>query len=140
MTAPQYKNIIQWTLREIQETETKDSLTVARRIFKNLGVSFPNGDLENILKILKSKEYMGWKPHDIKYAQRFADVGVAAIGIDLTKVIIILPDEKTNNLSYDSSLNKIKTDSVKHTSELSPKETEKMHFFAYSYGYLFEDE
>ena len=139
MTAPQYKNIIQWTLRDIQEIETKDSLEVTRKIFKNLGVSFPNGNLENILKILKSQEYMGWKSHDAKYAQRFADVGVAAIGIDSTRVILLLPDEKTNNLAYDSDLNKVKCDSVKHTSQISSEETEKMHFFAYSYGYLFED-
>lgn len=139
MTAPQYKNIIQWTLRDIEETEAKNSLEVAKRILKNLGVSFPNGNLENILRILRSQEYMGWKRQDVKYAQKFADVGVAAIGIDSTKVIILLPDEKTNNLAYELSLNKVKCDSVKHTLELSPEEIKGLQFFAYSYEYHFED-
>lgn len=138
MIAPQYKNIIQWTLKyEISDSED-DNMMIVRRIFSNLGVAFPLGDLDEIISVLKSKTYMGWRQCSLNDVQRYANAGVASIGIARTGIIVILPDEKIVNFSADKELVLIKKDFIKHTNELSCDE-KNMMFFVYSYGFVFSD-
>ena len=59
MTGKQYNNVAQWTLANTPLIEESDSLAVAKAIFKNLGVAFPNGDYLEVLLALMSESYMG---------------------------------------------------------------------------------
>ncbi len=136
MIASQYKNIIQWTLCNGEINEIGDPLNMARKIFDNLGVAFPKGDLTKIIDILKSSSYMGWRPCAKEDVQKYADLGVASIGIDLNHIVIILPDDKISNFAYDKSLEQITNDIAKHISAIADEESHEMLFFVYSYGYI----
>ena len=138
MTGSQYKNIIQWTLFSQKDLASADSMTVVRKILNNLGVSFPNGTLKEIIRILKGKSFLGWRPCSGDDAQRYADLGVTSIAIDSARVIILCPDPKLPNLSDKAELEKQKNENVKHLSELSEKDNEKLLFFTYSYGQKLE--
>ena len=135
MIAQQYKNIIEWTLSLNNSLSDSDSLTVARKIFDNLGVALPQGRLEDIVTILNTKKYMGWTPCTKDDAQKFADAGVAAIAIDTSKIIVISPDEKTGNFSHTPKMSGSENIHIKHTTKLSNDEGDSMLFFSYSYGH-----
>ena len=60
MTGSQYKNIIQWTLFFHKDLEGADSMTVVKKILNNLGVAFPNGTLDDVIRILKKKRFLRW--------------------------------------------------------------------------------
>lgn len=135
MIAQQYKNIIEWTLSLNNSLSDSDSLTVARKIFDNLGVALPQGRLEDIVTILNTKKYMGWTPCTKDDAQKFADAGVIAIAIDNSKIIIIPPNEKISNFSHTVKMDGSENMHIKHTAKLSSDESEKMLFFSYSYGH-----
>lgn len=139
MLSSQYKNIIQWTLCYGGISENDDSISVVRKIFDNLGVALPQGNLDHIVQVLKSKTYMGWTPCTKEDAQRFVNVGVAAIGIGSNKVVIVLPDDSIENFSDDPNLKNIKNEIVKHTNNLEDEKNDDMHFFAYSYGFRFDN-
>lgn len=134
-----YKNIIQWTICYGQIPEDSDSITVAKKILDNLGVAFPNGNLDGIIQILKSKTYMGWNPCTREDAQRYANIGIATIAISPEKVIIIIPDKSIVNFSGDTNLQNAKNKYVMHSDDLSKEDIENALFFAYSYGYTFDD-
>lgn len=135
MTAAQYKNIILWTLYFDHISDAEASLTVARKLLDKLGVSFPQGDLPHIVQVLNGRRFLGWTSCTQDEAQRFLDVGVAALAIDDSRVIILLPSQNTETLSNHPELTEVKNDSVKCARDLDAKEFEKMQFFAYSYGY-----
>lgn len=136
MIASQYKNIIQWTLCNGEIDKIGDSISVARKIFDNLGVAFPKGDLTKIMDILKSGSYMGWRLCAKDDVQKYADLGVASVGIDSNHVVIITPDSKISNFAYDKSLEQITNDIAKHISSVTDEESHEMLFFVYSYGYI----
>ena len=135
MTAAQYKNIILWTLYFDHISESEASLTVARKLLSKLGVSFPQGELGQIVKILNGRRFLGWTPCTLDEAQRFLDAGVASMAIDESRVIILLPSQNAETLSHHQELMEVKNNSVKCARELDAKEYENMQFFAYSYGY-----
>lgn len=139
MIGAQYKNIIQWTLKHDIYDLNNDKMMIVRRIFANLGVAFPHGSLDEIISILRSKNYLGWRQCSFNDVQRYADAGVASIGISHTNVIIILPDDKVTNLAADNEIKSIHMDFVKHSIELAD-EQKNMLFFVYSYGFEFKEE
>lgn len=138
MTASQYKNIIQWSLFLNPNLSNAESLIVAKKIFDNLGVALPNGDYNEIINVLKSDTYMGWRNCSFEDLQIFADIGVPAMAISDDCIIVILPNSKFSNFSYNENLESIKNNNVKHSSEFTEKDSEKMRFFAYSYGYILD--
>ena len=91
MTGSQYKNIINKTLNDSSDLPEVD---IIKSIFDNLGVAFPNRDIAVISEFLNSNTYLGWRECTPEHAQRFADLGIAAIAVDLERVIIIYPNEK----------------------------------------------
>ena len=139
MIGPQYKNIIQWTLKHDISDLNDDRMVIARKIFSNLGVAFPIGDLDEIISILKSKNYLGWRQCSFNDVQKYANAGVASIGINHTDIVIILPDKKIANLAADNELQSIRISLIKHSNELAD-EQKNLLFFVYSYGYVFEEE
>ena len=54
MTNQQYKNIVDWTLENLDAAARDDSLSVARAVLNNCGVSLPVGGLPEILDALQS--------------------------------------------------------------------------------------
>lgn len=135
MIGPQYKNIIQWTIKHDISELNNDSMMIAKKVFANLGVAFPHGDLEEAISILKSKNYLGWRQCSFSNVQKYANAGIASIGINNTELIIILPDEKIANLSADDELQSVKADLIKHSKDLVDKNN--MLYFVYSYGFEF---
>ncbi len=135
MTGSQYKNIIQWTMCHGGIDSDCEALYAVRKIFNNLGVAIPCGGCEEIITALQSETYMGWRMSNREDAQRYADIGIAAIGIDGKRAFVILPDDKINNLSSDSALSKAENKNVKRSSELTSEEYDRLMYFVYSYGY-----
>ena len=133
MTASQYKNILQWSFF-LNPKLKKASLEDCRKIFQNLGVSFPLGELQEIIEILKSKKFLGWTPCSCEDAQKFANIGVPTIALNSNHIIFISPDDEINNLS---NLNQDEIENVKSINELSYSDIKNLLFFAYSYGYIF---
>lgn len=139
MLNSQYKNIVQWTIRYNQLSEDETAVNAMRILFNNLGVALPQGNLEDITKILKTKTFIGWRPCTCKDAKRFANSGVAAMAVSGNKAVIILPDKNVDNFSDDSSLNETKSRFIAYADDVSETDCGDTLFFAYSYGYVFED-
>lgn len=136
MTASQYKNIVQWTLCECKFTAEEQSLKVVRRLFKNLGISFPHeGACDQLLHILKTNAFLGWRENSWEDAQKYADLGIVSIGINTSKVILILPDESTPILTNIQDVISAENPNVKHSSNLSDDEKRNMYFFSYRYRF-----
>lgn len=91
MNKKQYNNVIENTLKF---EKTDDSLTMARAIFENMGISLPQGDIKTVYETIKTDDYMGWKSCSMKEAQTAADKGVAAIGISEDKVVVLSANDE----------------------------------------------
>jgi len=139
MLNSQYKNIVQWTIRYNQLSEDETAVNAIRILFNNLGVALPQGNLDDITKILKTKTFMGWRPCTCKDAKRFANSGVTTMAISGDKAVLILPDKDVDNFTDDSSLNETKSRFIAYADDVSETDYGDALFFAYSYGYVFED-
>ena len=140
MNGAQYKNVIKWTLAFSGVTEDMDSQTVTRTICKNLGVAYPHGNNSEVVRILNGKRFLGWTPASCEDAQRFADLGVATIGISKEKTVLICPNDELSILTDLPEPAKAQNEYVKHTKDISPEEREKLQFFTYSYGHVLDKE
>ena len=139
MTASQYKNIVQWTLWQNNFPADTPSLTVARKLFKNLGISFPQGNsTEQILPILNTNSFLGWRHNFWEDAQKYADIGIVSIGIDNQNIIILLPSQEIPILTNISDVISVKHPCVKHTDDLSDEEY-NMDFFSYRYQFELDE-
>ena len=139
MTASQYKNIVQWTLWQNNFPADTPSLTVARKLFKNLGISVPQGNsTEQILPILNANSFLGWRHNSWEDAQKYADIGIVSIGIDNQNIIILLPSQEIPILTNISDVISVKHPCVKHTDDLSDEEY-NMDFFSYRYQFELDE-
>lgn len=129
MTASQYKNIIQWTLFLNKNSENNSKLTMVRKMFNNLGVAFPNADIDDCIKILNEGTYLGWRKCSAEEAQNFSNGGIPAIAINSSNIIVIVPDSSVDILTSNKEVVEMKNSNVKHITEIS----EQMIFFAYTY-------
>ena len=102
MTNQQYKNITEWTLKNMDAAERNDSLTVARAILNNCGVSLPEGDMPEILDALQSGDYMWWRPCTYEQAKSFADEGQPVVGVDDGRLIVIVPSDIMSDTMSDT--------------------------------------
>lgn len=138
MNGAQYKNIIKWTLAFGKIPEDADSQSLVRTICMNLGVAYPHGNIKEVMRILSGKRFLGWTHATAEEAQRFADLGVAAIGICEDKVVMICPDDKLFILTDRPEPAKAQNEYVKHIGDISPEEREKLKFYTYSYGHVLD--
>lgn len=137
MLAQQYKNIIQWSLCELEESKSElDIQSTIRNLFDNLGIAFPQGDLKKVLEILQTNDYMGWRNCSCSEAQKFANIGIASIGISIEIIFLIMPDDAIENFSAEPKMLQIKNPAIKHTDELSEKEKTDYLYFSYNYGHV----
>lgn len=140
MTASQYKNIIKWTISTNLEETTSDCLAFSKKLFDNLGVAFPHGNLGNIMHIFNSTRFLGWRICDPKDAQKYANIGIPTIGINSNKIVIIIPNAEIDDLCGFEDISDITHENVKLVEELSEDEgNENLTFYTYSYGYKIED-
>ncbi|MBR2848542.1 MAG: hypothetical protein IKB87_03695 [Clostridia bacterium] len=139
MTASQYKNILQWTLFLNPELEKSDAMSAVRKLFDNLGVAFPQGTFTEILSVLKNDTFLGWRSCSCDETQKYADIGIPAIGVANDKTIIIPPKEAISILTANKEIEKLKSTYIKYAAELTAEERENMCFFVYSYGYKPKD-
>ena len=140
MNAAQYKNIIKWTIATTSNVSNIDSLSFAKKVFDNLGVAFPHGDLNIITNILNNSKYLGWRNCSQDQAQKYANIGIPTIGINSNKIVIIIPNAEIDDLCGFEDISDITHENVKLVEELSEDEVyENLTFYTYSYGYKIED-
>lgn len=89
MNTKHYNDVIDWTLKHDPAAQTEDSLTTARAVFKNMGVSLPNGSMQEAYETIKTNKYMGWRACTMEEAQQAANRGTAAIGISSDRMVVL---------------------------------------------------
>lgn len=104
MNSKQYNNIINHTLVNEQVAQTGDSLAIARAIFNNMGVALPSGDLSEIMEVLETDDYMGWRACTSENAQRAANSGIAAIGIGENQIVVVAAEDEEGLLVQTASV------------------------------------
>lgn len=130
MTGAQYSSVAHWTLANMDAETAKNSLSAIREVFKNCGVAFPNGEISEVMRILMSDKYMGWENCTYRQAQEYANAGIAAVGIDGERIVIILPEEGERKRKV-ADINENAAKYVKQVSRISIAERMPMQFFAY---------
>lgn len=132
MTGKEYRSVIDWTVKKCKERSDEPIETV-RAVCKNLGTELPDGDVREISEVLKTNDYMGWRSYNINDAKFCADIGIATIGIDDDKIVILADNADKNN---PSMLTKNSTDDIimTVTDETSALSVGNMQFYSYSYG------
>ncbi len=126
MTNKQYKNIIQMTLLNKENTTGKEDVEVLKKVFDNCGVPFPTGTKEEVTDALKGGTYIDWSPCSAAEAQAAANEGIASVAISKTKAYVVEP-EGTDTLSASAEINSVY--SVNATA-LTAEEEESTEFFA----------
>ena len=104
MNTKQYNNVINWTLKHQQATQTEDSLATARVIFNNMGVALPNGNMQEVYDTIKTNQYMGWRACTMQEAQEAADKGTAAIGISKDRVVVLSATDEEEPVAETASV------------------------------------
>ena len=104
MNKKQYNNIIDWTLKHENSSQTDDSVSTARAIFNNMGVALPQGNCAEIADTLKSDDYMGWKSCTAEEAQAAANKGTAAIAVSDDELIIVAAEDEEEPITGAASL------------------------------------
>ena len=104
MNTKQYNNVINWTLKHQQATQTEDSLATARVIFNNMGVALLNGNMQEVYDTIKTNQYMGWRACTMEVAQQAANNGTAAIGISNDKIVILSAADEEEPVTQTASV------------------------------------
>ena len=104
MNKKQYNNIIEYTLKHDKSAQIGDSLSIARAIFNNMGVALPQGDIKAVYKTIKTNKYMSWRYCSAKQAQTAADNGIAAIGINENRIIVLSAADKEQPVAQTASV------------------------------------
>lgn len=132
MTAKEYRSVVDWTVKKCKE-RSDETIDTVRAVCKNLGAELPDGDVREISEVLKTNDYMGWRSCSINDAKFCAEIGVAAIGIDDNKIVIVADNANKNN---PSMLTKNSTDDIimTITDDTPALAVGNIHFYSYSYG------
>ena len=104
MNKKHYNNVIDWTLKHDRAAQTEDSLATARAIFKNMGVALPNGSMQEVYDTIKTNKYMGWRACTMQQAQKAANKGTAAIGINKDRMVILSATDEEEPVTATASV------------------------------------
>ena len=137
MTNSQYLNIIKYSAYMEHEAGNIDYFSVARNILKKLGVAFPTGSYEEAINAMKNNCFLGWRACSKDEAQKYANVGVTAIAINAGKIIIIRPDQNTDDLLGTIFVDIDNHPCIKHTTQLNDSQNAYTMYYAYSYGHIY---
>ncbi len=124
MNKKQYNNVIDYTLKHEQ---TDNSLSTARAIFDNMGVALPQGDIKTVYETIKTDNYMGWKSCTMKEAQAAADKGIASIGINEDRIVVLSATDEEQPVAQTASVMTIDENTSAYA-------VEGMRYYSYSYG------
>lgn len=128
MNKKQYTNIINRTLKYSEDLRASGALTIARAIFKNMGVSLPQGGCKEVFECLKQNCFMAWRTCSLKDAQEFVNNGIAAIGINEDRIVVLSPETTSETDTFATAVVlSLSEDTV--TSSLS-----KLQFYGYFSG------
>lgn len=120
MTTAEYEKAIRNALSEAQQTN--DCISVVRKILNNCDAEFPYGDCRGILAELSENNFSQWRSCTYEDAEKFADEGVPAVGVNEERMILIAPNDGE----------KYKNKFVNQANSLTPNELANLKFFAYS--------
>lgn len=126
MNGKQYKNVIDWTLQHDNTLTSADSLTVARAILKNMGIALPQGDMKKVNHVMRTNRFMEWRPIKLKEAQAAANSGLAVVGVDEERVVLL------NAVTEDTTNNTAENVAVMTLSETTPAyDVNGLSFYSY---------
>lgn len=135
MDCLKYKSIVYWTLTQRPPEKNESSLDVARRILSNLKVPFPKGKLNDVVRKIGSRNYMGWRwhPFSAMQAQQCVNSDYVVIGIgidDNNRITIILPEDSA--VPLDNTLPELPNNFyARPLSSITLGEIQQMQFFAF---------
>jgi len=116
MNQEQYNNIIENTLRTNSIELSNSNLLAIKTILNKMGIPLPNGNLQDVIHILQTNNYMGWRLCTLQSAQTWANQGIPSIGIGKNKISILKgtdeQNSKVNNEAVISLVESTKIDSV----------------------------
>ena len=69
-----------------------DSIGTVKEIFRNCGVEFYKGSLNEEKEVLETNDYMSWETCEAEDVKDLADNGVAVVGIKDGEIFIIAPE------------------------------------------------
>ncbi len=127
MNKKQYNTIIDWTIKHERSTQNNDSLENTRAVLNNMGVALPQGDCKNILEILSTNDYMGWRSCALREAQQSANNGVAAIGISEQRIILFAAVDEEQPVAQTACVMTLSENT--YANEISD-----LQYYSYGYG------
>ena len=105
MRKEQYDGIINNVLNDMPSVICKSDFQIVKNILNKMGIPLPTGDLQNVFSIVHSNCYMGWRLCTLKKAFSFANKGIAAIGLNKERIVILKgSDEQEQNASNTAVL------------------------------------
>ena len=87
-----YSNVIKGILDLQDNTKPINKLYTIRNIDR-MGVAFPHGSEEEIVRIIKTNDYMGWRRCSQDEARLFIEEGTPVISVSSPKIELVLPEE-----------------------------------------------
>ncbi len=126
MNKKQYNNIIEHSL-QYDCKETDSSLDTARTVFNNMGVALPQGTQKEVYDTISTNEYMGWRECTLEKARENANKGIATIGINENKIIILSAEDEEQPISQTAEVMTL-TDSTPAVAVVD------LQYYSYSYG------
>lgn len=127
MNKRQYNNVIDNTLKYELSAQTDDSLATARAIFNNMGIALPQGDIKTVYDTIKTDNYMGWRSCTIEEAKKAADNGIATIGINEEKIVVVSATDEEDPVSQTSSVTLLSENAPNHQADV-------LRYYSYSCG------
>ena len=119
MRKEQYDGIINNVLNDMPSVICKSDFQIVKNILNKMGIPLPTGDLQNVFSIVHSNCYMGWRLCTLKKAFSFANKGIAAIGLNKERIVILKgSDEQEQNASNTAVLTFEKLTNVSLVSDL----------------------
>lgn len=129
MNGREYNSVINWTIKN-ERSKSDDTLKTIREIFRNLGVALPYGDCNRIYKVLDTNDYMGWRKCTLEEAKEAADNGMAAIGINEEKIVILSSEKSEIDKRWFTSNDLF--DIIKVTNETPALTVSNLNFYIYN--------
>ena len=92
MNGKEFGNIIDYTIKHMPEDLKGNSVGTVKEIFRNCGVEFYKGSLNEVKEVLETNDYMSWETCEAEDVKDLADNGVAVVGIKDDEIFIVAPE------------------------------------------------
>ena len=92
MNGKEFGNIIDYTIKHMPEDLKGDFVGTVKEIFRNCGIEFYKGSLNEVKEVLETNDYMSWGTCEAEDVKDLADNGVAVVGIKDGEIFIIAPE------------------------------------------------